>query len=177
MTLTDEATALERAERLTTLGAALRRTLDGEYARQARGRSERLSGKQHAHGSRSSAWTRARHWTLKRLHELADAGFGSAGVPERAGGAGRPARRRGDLRDPGTWRHVRHDQVGSAIRPVWRARSTNLGTEWHHDTFLPDITSMKFLGGFAMTELGHGSDVASIETEITSTTLIPTNTS
>lgn len=42
-----------------------------------------------------------------------------------------------------------------------------LGTERHHQRWLPDIVSGKLLGGFAMTESGHGSDVNSIETTAT----------
>lgn len=41
----------------------------------------------------------------------------------------------------------------------------NLGTEKHHAQFLPDVMSGKLLGGFAMTEMGGGSDVQGISTE------------
>ena len=40
----------------------------------------------------------------------------------------------------------------------------HLGTEHHHDTFLPAAMSVDMPGAFAMTETGHGSDVASIGT-------------
>ncbi len=40
----------------------------------------------------------------------------------------------------------------------------HLGTEYHHDTFLPGAMSIEVPGAFAMTEAGHGSDVASIGT-------------
>ncbi len=43
----------------------------------------------------------------------------------------------------------------------------HLGTEYHHETFLPDIVSLDVAGCFAMTETGHGSDVASIGTTAT----------
>lgn len=43
----------------------------------------------------------------------------------------------------------------------------HLGTEYHHETFLPDIMSLKVPGAFAMTETGHGSDVAAIGTTAT----------
>ncbi|TQL40452.1 acyl-coenzyme A oxidase [Homoserinimonas aerilata] len=43
----------------------------------------------------------------------------------------------------------------------------HLGTDYHHRTFLPDILSLKVPGAFAMTEIGHGSDVASIGTTAT----------
>jgi len=40
----------------------------------------------------------------------------------------------------------------------------HLGTRYHHDTFLPAAMSVEVPGAFAMTETGHGSDVASIGT-------------
>ena len=43
----------------------------------------------------------------------------------------------------------------------------NLGTERHHDAWLPDILSLKLPGVYAMTEIGHGSDVASLGTTAT----------
>jgi len=39
-----------------------------------------------------------------------------------------------------------------------------LGTEYHHRTYLPDIGLLALPGAFAMTELGHGSNVRDIET-------------
>jgi acyl-CoA oxidase len=43
----------------------------------------------------------------------------------------------------------------------------NLGTERHHQAYVPRIISLDLLGCFAMTETGHGSDVQSIETTAT----------
>jgi acyl-CoA oxidase len=42
-----------------------------------------------------------------------------------------------------------------------------LGTKEHHDKWLPGIMSLEIPGAFAMTETGHGSDVASIGTTAT----------
>jgi len=42
-----------------------------------------------------------------------------------------------------------------------------LGTRRHHDAYLRDIVSGRLLGCFAMTEHGHGSNVAAIETVAT----------
>ena len=42
-----------------------------------------------------------------------------------------------------------------------------LGTDYHHKTFLPGATTLETPGVFAMTETGHGSDVASIGTTAT----------
>ncbi|MFF1830886.1 acyl-CoA dehydrogenase [Paenarthrobacter sp. NPDC058040] len=43
----------------------------------------------------------------------------------------------------------------------------HLGTKEHHDQWLPGIMSLDIPGCFAMTETGHGSDVASIATTAT----------
>ncbi|WP_157008151.1 acyl-CoA dehydrogenase [Agromyces laixinhei] len=50
---------------------------------------------------------------------------------------------------------------------LFGAAVLHLGTEHHHTTYLPDIMSMKVPGAFAMTETGHGSDVAAIGTTAT----------
>ncbi len=42
-----------------------------------------------------------------------------------------------------------------------------LGTKEHHDKWLPGIMSLEIPGAFAMTETGHGSDVASAGTTAT----------
>ncbi|WP_431803702.1 acyl-CoA dehydrogenase [Microbacterium sp. bgisy203] len=42
-----------------------------------------------------------------------------------------------------------------------------LGTEKHHDAWLSDVIELRLPGAFAMTEIGHGSDVASIGTTAT----------
>ncbi|WP_433585691.1 acyl-CoA dehydrogenase family protein [Microbacterium hydrocarbonoxydans] len=42
-----------------------------------------------------------------------------------------------------------------------------LGTAEHHDRWLPGIMSLEIPGAFAMTEIGHGSDVASVGTTAT----------
>ena len=39
-----------------------------------------------------------------------------------------------------------------------------LGTEYHHRKYLPKAASCQLLGGFAMTEIGHGSNVQALET-------------
>lgn len=42
-----------------------------------------------------------------------------------------------------------------------------LGTDHHHQKYLDDVASLDLLGGFAMTELGHGSNVRDIRTTAT----------
>ena len=40
-----------------------------------------------------------------------------------------------------------------------------LGTDYHHKKYLPDAATAALLGCFAMTEIGHGSNVQALETE------------
>jgi acyl-CoA oxidase len=40
----------------------------------------------------------------------------------------------------------------------------HLGTEYHHRKYLPKAAACQLLGGFAMTEIGHGSNVQALET-------------
>jgi acyl-CoA oxidase len=39
-----------------------------------------------------------------------------------------------------------------------------LGTDYHHQKYLPDAGAAKLMGCFAMTEIGHGSNVQGLET-------------
>nr|WP_082510235.1 acyl-CoA dehydrogenase [Leifsonia sp. Leaf325] len=59
-------------------------------------------------------------------------------------------------------------QIKSGVQwGLFSAAILHLGTEYHHLTFLPDTMTLKVPGAFAMTETGHGSDVASIGTTAT----------
>lgn len=59
-------------------------------------------------------------------------------------------------------------QIKSGVQwGLFGAAVLHLGTEYHHRTFLPDIMSLEVPGAFAMTETGHGSDVAAIGTTAT----------
>jgi hypothetical protein len=44
-----------------------------------------------------------------------------------------------------------------------------LGTKKHHEQFLPKMDTLEERGCFAMTELGHGSNVMGIETTVSNT--------
>lgn len=165
MTLTQTVLATADGERLTTLGAQLRQELDGQYAeRRAQGRAAFPADgllREPSLGIEES-----REWTLSRLRFLNDNGLGNAGVPDGANTVSDP------LSAVMVFELLAHGDLSVTIKSgvqfgLFGGAVTNLGTAWHHETYLPDITSMRLLGGFAMTELGHGSDVASIETTIT----------
>lgn len=59
-------------------------------------------------------------------------------------------------------------QIKSGVQwGLFGAAILHLGTAKHHEKWLPDVISLKLPGAFAMTEIGHGSDVASIGTTAT----------
>jgi acyl-CoA oxidase len=59
-------------------------------------------------------------------------------------------------------------QIKSGVQwGLFGAAVLHLGTESHHQRFLPGIMTLDVPGAFAMTETGHGSDVAAIGTTAT----------
>ncbi|QYM75365.1 acyl-CoA dehydrogenase [Leucobacter luti] len=59
-------------------------------------------------------------------------------------------------------------QIKSGVQwGLFGAAILHLGTRPHHEQWLPDVMSLKLPGAFAMTEIGHGSDVASVGTTAT----------
>ncbi|MBB1483948.1 acyl-CoA dehydrogenase family protein [Tessaracoccus sp. MC1865] len=150
---------------ITPTGEGLRRALDGPFhALKQRWRNE-VSADDVVRDTDLSI-EEAREWTLDRLKRLTQREFVTAGFPAAQGGTGTSAESvanfemmaMGDL-SLTIKSGVQHGLFGGAI--------TNLGTQWHHETFLPGAIDASLPGCFAMTELGHGSDVQSIETSIT----------
>ncbi|WP_235496732.1 acyl-CoA dehydrogenase [Leifsonia sp. Root4] len=59
-------------------------------------------------------------------------------------------------------------QIKSGVQwGLFAAAILHLGTEYHHEAFLPGAMNLDVPGAFAMTEIGHGSDVASVATTAT----------
>lgn len=107
-----------------------------------------------------------RERVLAQLHLLVDNGGSQRAYPEEYGGLGdNGANVTGFmelvLADPSLQikSGVQWGLFGSAIH--------QLGTKKHHDRWLRQVMSLELPGAFAMTETGHGSDVASIGTTAT----------
>ncbi|PWD51730.1 acyl-CoA dehydrogenase [Serinibacter arcticus] len=107
-----------------------------------------------------------RERVLASLQRLADAGEVQRAFPTALGGEDNPGGNIAGFEelivaDPSVQikAGVQWGLFGSAV--------LHLGTEHHHTTFLPGIMSLAVPGAFAMTETGHGSDVASIATTAT----------
>ncbi|MCS3427321.1 acyl-CoA dehydrogenase family protein [Leucobacter aridicollis] len=103
---------------------------------------------------------------LSQLHELVEAGAIQRAYPKYLGGGDNhggnvAAFQELVLADPSMQIKggVQWGLFGSAI--------LHLGNKAHHEKWLPDVMSLKLPGAFAMTEIGHGSDVASIGTTAT----------
>jgi acyl-CoA oxidase len=103
---------------------------------------------------------------FERLGALAQAGYSRPGFPTRYGGSndlgasitGFEMLAMGDL-SLLVKTGVQWGLFGGAI--------LHLGTERHHEKYIADLVNLNLLGCFAMTETGHGSDVAALRTTAT----------
>ena len=103
---------------------------------------------------------------LDAVRRLADEGLGGLAYPEFAGGANSPADAVaafetlafGDLSIVVKY-GVQFGLFGGSI--------AQLGTEDHHRRYLPEIRTLALPGCYAMTEIGHGSNVRDLETRAT----------
>jgi acyl-CoA oxidase len=104
-----------------------------------------------------------RERVLERMSALAELGYSRLGFPTKYGGGndvggsitGFEMLAMGDL-SLLVKAGVQWGLFGGAI--------LHLGTERHHAAYIADLVSLNLLGCFAMTETGHGSDVASLRT-------------
>ncbi|WEG09140.1 acyl-CoA dehydrogenase [Microbacterium horticulturae] len=107
-----------------------------------------------------------RERVLGQLHRFVEAGAAGRAYPVEHGGQGDNGGNLASfeelvLADPSMQikAGVQWGLFGSAIQ--------QLGTAKHHAKWLDDVRTLKLPGAFAMTEMGHGSDVAAIGTTAT----------
>ncbi len=104
-----------------------------------------------------------REHVLKMLRVLADEGIGALSYPPEYGGAG-------DMgRFAVAFETTAFHDISLTIKfgvqfGLFGGTVHALGTKRHHDKYLRDAGTLALPGCFAMTELGHGSNVADIET-------------
>jgi acyl-CoA oxidase len=140
----------------------IRRLLDGRWGEIRQQARELANDERFAVGVGEDTETqRAR--VLERMIALAELGLSRFGFPTQYGGGndvgasvtGFEMLAMGDL-SLLVKAGVQWGLFGGAI--------LHLGTERHHAAYLSDVISLDLLGCFAMTETGHGSDVASLHT-------------
>lgn len=107
-----------------------------------------------------------RERVLEALHLLADEGIGSIGYPVELGGEGDPT---GALV---AFETLAYGDLSVLIKfgvqfGLWGGSVLQLGTRSHHTRWLPGIGSLALPGSYAMSELGHGSNVRELETVAT----------
>ncbi|SFO09330.1 Acyl-coenzyme A oxidase [Geodermatophilus obscurus] len=145
--------------------SCLREVLDGRWAHVRREAREQLGDRRWAPVYGESV-QEARERVTRLAAELATTGRVSLGFPEQYGGeadAGASVTSIemlafGDL-SLMVKAGVQWGLFGGAVQL--------LGTQRHHDAYLPDIMSFALPGCFAMTETGHGSDVQQLRTTCT----------
>ncbi len=159
---------IDRPVRSTTsaapLGEALVVALDGPYHALRQNVRDSLTADDLL---RDPAMTmaQAREWVKKTLVRLAGQGWGNAGYPVNGS--------KGDAAlGVVSFESLAYGDLSLTIKGgvqfgLWGGAIEGLGTEEQVAQWLPDIIATKHLGCFAMTELGHGSDVQNLETTLT----------
>lgn len=146
------------------LGEALKVALDGPYHPLRQKARETLTADEILRDPTLSM-DEARTWTLSALQHLATKGYGNTGFAFP-----------GQTPDPASvvtgFEALAHGDLSLTIKAgvqygLWGGAVEGLGTHEQVARWLPDIVTAQHLGCFAMTEMGHGSDVASIETTLT----------
>ncbi|HET8957645.1 MAG TPA: acyl-CoA dehydrogenase family protein, partial [Microcella sp.] len=145
--------------------AALGEQLLGQWA-YARKHARELMARPEFHRDPELGKDAHRERVLGQLHQLVDAGSVHRAFPKSVGGdednGGNIASfEELVLGDPSM-------QIKAGVQwGLFAAAIQHLGTDEHHAKWLPDALDMTTPGAFAMTETGHGSDVAAAGTTAT----------
>ncbi|MCW2494810.1 acyl-CoA dehydrogenase [Jatrophihabitans sp.] len=144
---------------------ALQNALDGRWAH-VRDGSRKVASDPRFAVAVGDTVEEQRAAVLERMHILAETDYARLGFPGKYGGL---------------------DDVGGAVTAfemlalgdlsllvkagvqwgLFGGAILHLGTERHHEKYLPALQSLELMGCFAMTETGHGSDVANLRTTAT----------
>ncbi|MFC7407178.1 acyl-CoA dehydrogenase [Georgenia alba] len=144
---------------------ALARLLDGRWAEQRRNARE-LALDPDMQKIEGLPLAEHRERAMHQLHLLLERGEPLRGFPKAVGGGADPG---GNL--AGFEELVVADpslQIKAGVQwGLFGSAVANLGTAEQHARFLPGIMDLSVPGCFAMTEIGHGSDVAALGTTAT----------
>ncbi|MEM7480678.1 MAG: acyl-CoA dehydrogenase [Acidobacteriota bacterium] len=104
-----------------------------------------------------------REWVLARCRTLAERRYGALALPEEVGG-------KGDIASfVAVFETLALGDLSLVVKfgvqfGLFAGSIHQLGTDKHHQKYLPAAASLELPGCFAMTETGHGSNVADLET-------------
>ncbi len=102
---------------------------------------------------------------LEALRFLADQGLGVLAYPESVGGGASPGRATAVFETLAFGDSSLLVKFGVQFG-LFGGSVQQLGTERHHRRYLADIGALRLPGCYAMTEIGHGSNVRQIETRV-----------
>ena len=142
--------------------AALQAFLDGEFV-EVRNQVKSIITRPEFRHFEGNDRHEYRRQVLVWLRTIADAGLGRLFLPPELGGEA-------DLRKVMAVFETLSFHDGSLLIKLgvqfglFGGSIQQLGTEYHHRKYLPGAAACQLLGGFAMTEIGHGSNVQALET-------------
>ncbi|MGI8881231.1 MAG: acyl-CoA dehydrogenase [Jatrophihabitans sp.] len=148
----------------TDLGP-LRDLLDGRW-HEVRERARDLAGHERFAPVHDLPEDEYRDLVMEQARHIAELGYPKLGFPEEYGGSN-------DVGASVTaFEMLAYGDLSLLVKAgvqwgLFGGAVLHLGTKRHHDAYLEDIISLALPGCFAMTETGHGSDVASIRTTAT----------
>ena len=145
--------------------AAIRSLLDGKHA-ETRNRVRKILEAPVFRREFGLSKEVFREQTLERLKVLAANGIGALSYPPEYGGEADMAK------FAVAFETIAYADLSLVIKfgvqfGLFGGAVRSLGTKRHHDRYLRDAGTVALPGCFAMTELGHGSNVADIETTAT----------
>jgi acyl-CoA oxidase len=146
-------------------GAALRRLLDGDHAELRDAMRALLSRPDFAPVS-DIPRAEYRELVLTWTKEVAAAGGAAPHFPSAYGGSDDPAA------TMAAFEILAFGDLSVLIKMgvqfgLWGGAVLHLGTQPHHERYLGDTSTVDLPGCFAMTEVGHGSDVQNVRTTAT----------
>ncbi|MCW2841006.1 MAG: acyl-CoA oxidase [Aeromicrobium sp.] len=148
-----------------TLSDELRISLDGKW-RHVREQSRKELAELDLAYDHDLTLDEARARVLEQMKKLVPTGIPAAGFKVSSGGTGDPG-----MSVTGIEMLAQFDlslMVKAGVQwGLFGGAIENLGTEKHHQKYIPGLINLDILGCFAMTETGHGSNVQNLETTAT----------
>jgi acyl-CoA oxidase len=154
-----------RAERAVPV-EAMTALLDAPHGELRRKIRTLLRDPAFAYPSEDFSTAEYRDWVLDKCRLLAEQGLGALAYPEEHGGSD-------DLAAfVAAFETLAYHDLSVVVKfgvqfGLFGGSIQQLGTEKHHAEYLPQVGSLELPGCFAMSELGHGSNVRELETTAT----------